>query len=261
MNSVSPPPARPGCPTLSIHPDRSSLGKAAAAHVVALLSGILHRAGSARVIFACAPSQDDFLDALITLSEPTLDWRKITVFHMDEYVGLSATHPASFRHYLQKRLLSRIKVGQFHPIHGECPDPEAECRRYGALIDVAPIDLICLGIGENGHLAFNDPPVANFSDRASVKPVELDPVCRQQQVHDGCFSSLEEVPKRALTLTLPVFQKATHLSVVVPGARKADAVFATGCGPVHTDCPASLLRTRADATLFLDADSAAKLAR
>jgi glucosamine-6-phosphate deaminase len=178
---------------------------------------------------------------------------------MDEYVGLSAAHPASFRHYLQTHLLSQISIGEFHPILGETPDSEAECQRYAALIDAAPIDLICLGIGENGHLAFNDPPVANFHDVMSAKVVELDPICRQQQVNDGCFPDLNAVPKKAITLTLPVFRNARNLSVVVPGPRKAAAVYATCAGPVHTDCPASLLRTRPNATLFLDRAAAERL--
>jgi glucosamine-6-phosphate deaminase len=235
------------------------MGRAAATHVVSLLSRLLSEKGSARVIFACAPSQDQFLEALLPLAAGHIDWRRVTAFHMDEYVGLSAAHPASFRNYLNSHLLSKISVGQFHAIQGEAPDPSVECARYAALIDAAPIDLICLGIGENGHLAFNDPPVANFNDSHSAKIVDLDPICRQQQVNDGCFGSLDEVPKKAITLTLPVFRGAHHLSVVVPGERKAAAVQATVLGPIHTDCPASLLRTRTNSTLFLDTASAAKL--
>lgn len=259
MNSDSSLQPLPDCPTVSIHPDRPAMGKAAAAHVVTILSRILEQKGAARVIFACAPSQDQFLESLLSLSAAKIDWKRVTAFHMDEYVGLSASHSASFRNYLYKHLLSKITVGQFHPILGESSDPEAECMRYAALIDAAPIDLICLGIGENGHLAFNDPPVANFHDAAAAKVVELDPICRQQQVNDGCFDAFDAVPKKAITLTLPVFRNALNLSVVVPGERKAAAVQATCLGPIHTDCPASLLRTRQNATLFLDKASAAGL--
>ena len=217
---------------------------------------ILSEKKVARVVFACAPSQNDFLEALLQLSSGRVDWSRVTAFHMDEYVGLGASHPASFRHYLREHLLSHVPMGQFHPILGEAPDMELECKRYAGLIDAEPLDLICLGIGENGHLAFNDPPVADFEDTASAKVVELDAPCRQQQVHDGCFPRFEDVPKHAITLTLPVFRRARFLSVVVPGVRKATAVRAACMGPVSTECPASLLRTREDVTLFLDRASA-----
>lgn len=248
-----------GAPKIFIHPDRPSMGRAAAEHVVEVLSQILASQPRARVIFACAPSQDQFLDALVPLSNSKVDWSRVTAFHMDEYVGLDATHPANFRSYLRAHLLTRIAFGEFHPIAGEAADPAAECRRYAALIDEAPIDLICLGIGENGHLAFNDPPVADFGDPTSAKVVELDYACRVQQVNDGCFQKIEDVPKQAITLTLPVFAKARHLSVVVPGERKAAAVKAACRGPVETQCPASLLRTRGNVALFLDRASAGEL--
>lgn len=241
---------------LSIHPDRPAMGQAAAAHVAALIAGILAHQTRARIIFACAPSQDEFLAALLT---EAVDWTRITAFHMDEYLGLPACHPASFRHYLHTHLLARITPAAFHPITGEAADPSAECARYAALIDAAPIDLICLGIGENGHLAFNDPPVADFDDPVSAKLVDLDPACRQQQVNDGCFPALHDVPRQAITLTLPVFTRAHHLSIVVPGPRKAAAIRETLHGPISTACPATLLRTHPRATLFLDQDSAAAL--
>lgn len=248
-----------GAPQTFIHPDRASMGQAAAEHVVALLSHILTSQARARIIFACAPSQDQFLERLIPLSESKVDWSRVTAFHMDEYVGLEASHPANFRSYLREHLLSRIGLGEFHLIAGEAPDPDAECKRYAALIDAAPIDLICLGIGENGHLAFNDPPVADFWDAVSAKVVELDHACRLQQVNDGCFPKIEDVPRQAITLTLPVFSKALYLSVVVPGERKSAAVEAACRGPVGTECPASILRTRKNVALFLDRASASGL--
>jgi glucosamine-6-phosphate deaminase len=178
---------------------------------------------------------------------------------MDEYVGLSASHPASFRRYLHEHLLQHIQPGGFNPIGGDAPDAAAECRRYSALLDAAPIDLICLGIGENGHIAFNDPPVADFDDPVSAKIVELDLTCRQQQVNDGCYPNLDAVPKHAISLTIPVFRRAKNLSVVVPGPRKAAAVRATLRDPRSTACPATILREHPSATLFIDQASAALL--
>ena len=256
-NPILPP--LPGSPKLSIHADRPAMGRAAAEHVVALLESILASQSAARVIFACAPSQDQFLEALIRLSDSRIDWSRVTAFHMDEYVGLSAAHPASFRSYLHKNLLSKVAVARFHPIAGEASNASEECARYAALIEAAPIDLICLGIGENGHLAFNDPPVADFGDSVFAKVVELDSACREQQVHDGCFPRIEDVPRHAITLTLPVFLRAKHLSVVVPGERKAEAVQRSVQGPITTECPGSLLQTREQVTLFIDQAAAARL--
>lgn len=257
--STSPMTPIPGAPNLSIHSDRPAMGQAAAENVVALLETILASQETARVIFACAPSQDQFLEALIRLSASSVDWTRVTAFHMDEYVGLTAAHPASFRSYLQTQLLSKVAIRRFHPIGGEAANPAEECARYAALIEEAPIDLICLGIGENGHLAFNDPPVADFADSVSAKVVELDGACREQQVHDGCFARIEDVPRHAITLTLPVFLQAKHLSVVVPGERKAEAVQRSVQGPVTTGCPGSLLQTRGAVRLFVDRAAAALL--
>lgn len=251
--------ALPSAPRVAIFPDRPALGQAAAAHVCALLERTLRAQAQARVVFACAPSQDEFLAALVTAACGLIDWSRVTVFHMDEYVDVPAIHPASFRHYLQTHLLNHITPIAFHALGGDAADPVAECRRYGALLDAAPIDLICLGIGENGHIAFNDPPVADFNDPAAVKIVELDGACRQQQVNDGCFPALAAVPTHALTLTIPVFRCAKALSVVVPGPRKAAAVRAALREAISTECPATILRTHPATTLFLDRASAAQL--
>jgi len=242
----------PETPALVIQPDRLATGRSAALHVTDLLERILKEQGAARVIFACAPSQNEFLDALIEVSTERVDWSKVTGFHMDEYVGMTPEHSASFRRYLQDHFLSQVRLGEFYPLQGDVPDLQKECGRYTALLQASPIDLICLGIGENGHLAFNDPPVADFADPETVKVVELDHACRMQQVHDGCFSQLDAVPKHALTLTLPVFQSARYLSVVVLGARKAKAVEAALKGEITTQCPASILRACRAVTLFLD---------
>ena len=246
---------------VEIHPDRAALGRAAGQAVAAHLRALLAKQGGARVIFACAPSQDEFLAALIAASrsaELGFDWSRVTAFHMDDYVGFAADHPQSFRRYLRAHLLDHVAVGAFHPLPAERP-PAVACAAYAALLAAAPIDLICLGIGENGHLAFNDPPVADFDDPARVKIVALDEACRRQQVNDGCFPTLPDVPTHALTLTLPVFRDARRLSVHVPGPRKAAAVRATLRDPRSTACPATLLRDHPDATLYVDEAAAAEL--
>jgi glucosamine-6-phosphate deaminase len=246
---------------LEVHPDRAALGRAAARAVAAHLHGVIARQGEARVIFACAPSQNEFLAALVDSAQCglALDWSKIMAFHMDDYVGLTAAHPQSFRHYLQQHLLSRVSIGRFHPLPAEEPDADAVAARYTALLREKPMDLICMGIGENGHIAFNDPPVADFEDPQLVKVVELDLACRQQQVNDGCFPTLDAVPRHAFTLTVSVFRQARRLSIHVPGPRKAEAVRATVQGPITTACPASILRLHSEATLYVDTAAAGLL--
>jgi glucosamine-6-phosphate deaminase len=236
--------------------DRAALGKLAANDAAGKLGAAISARGSARVILASAPSQNELLANLIKVG---LDWSRVTIFHMDEYVGLPADHSATFRAYQHEHVLSRIKPAAFHGIRGEAANLTAECQRYSALLREAPIDLVCLGIGENGHLAFNDPPVADFNDPAWVKPVELDHLCRQQQVHDGCFPSLDAVPLTALTLTIPALFSARAIVGAVPGPRKAAAVRDTLTGAISTACPASILRKHSNAALYLDRESAALL--
>jgi glucosamine-6-phosphate deaminase len=211
--------------------------------------------GIARIILASAPSQTGFLKELLSKS---IDWSKVEIFHMDEYVGIGADHPASFRHYQQQHVLQHIRPAAFHGIRGESTDPATECARYQQLLAEGPIHVTCAGIGENGHLAFNDPP-ADFNDPVGVKIVDLDHACRQQQVNDGCFPDLDAVPKTAITLTIPTLLSAENLIVVVPGSRKAKAVFDTLRGPVCGSCPASSLRTHPNASLLIDEESAALL--
>lgn len=246
---------------VEIHPDRFALGRAAARAVAAYLHGVITRQGEARVIFACAPSQDEFLAALVDPAQCGLaiDWSRVTSFHMDDYVGLTAGQSQSFRHYLQQHLLRHVAIGRFHPLPAEERDSAAVCARYAGLLHEKPLDLICMGIGENGHIAFNDPPVADFDDPHLVKIVELDPACRQQQVNDGCFNALADVPTHAFTLTIPVFRQAKRLSIHVPGPRKAEAVRATVQGPIATACPASILRLHPEATLYIDTAAASLL--
>lgn len=241
---------------IEVHPDRNYMGAAAGARAAAILRAALARQGQARLVVASAPSQQELIAALT--SAPDLDWSRITVFHMDEYAGLPAGHPATFRAWQEDHLLSKITPAVFHGIRGEDPDPAAEAQRYTALLREAPVDLVCMGIGENGHIAFNDPPVADFSDPLTVKRVELDAACRQQQVHDGCFPDFAAVPTHALTLTCPALLAGQAIVCVVPGARKADAVRAALLDPITPDCPATVLRRHGNAVLYLDEASAAR---
>ena len=238
---------------------RTALGLAAAEHVRAIIQAACAMRGEARVIFACAPSQNEFLAAL-TAQPPSVEWAQVAVFHMDEYVGLTASHHQSFRHYLRTHLLDRIPPPKsVELILGEAPSLEAECARYRKLLMEKPIDLVCMGIGENGHIAFNDPPVADFADPEWIKPATLDLACRQQQVNDGCFATLDLVPQTALTLTIPALFRARAISCVVPGQRKASAVRDTLLEPVSERCPASILRNHANAVLHIDDDAACLL--
>jgi glucosamine-6-phosphate deaminase len=240
-----------------IFPNRQEAGAAAAAEAVETVQTALERQGSARIIVASAPSQNELLAGIAAAKD--IDWKRVVIFHLDEYAGLPASHPASFRNYQEQFLLSRITPAAFHGIRGEFPDLTAECARYSGLLAEGPIDLVCMGIGENGHIAFNDPPVADFSDPMQVKVVELDEMCRRQQVNDGCFPNFDSVPRRAITLTCPTIMSGRVLVCVVPGPRKAAAVAATLRGRISTSCPASVLRTHPSATLFLDYESAAKI--
>jgi glucosamine-6-phosphate deaminase len=243
---------------VEVHADRTAASRAAARAAAAYLSAVVDRQGAARVMFACAPSQDDFLAALVDPAQcgHAVDWRRITAFHLDEYVGLPAAHPQSFRRYLQEHLVARVPVGNVHLIEADGPDLAAACERYAAPLQAHPLDLVCLGVGENGHIAFNDPP-ADFDDPVSVRLVDLDTACRQQQVNDGCFADLTRVPTRAITVTIPVVRRARRLSACVFGPRKALAVFTALRGPIAGSCPASVLRTHPAATLFLDPPAAA----
>ncbi|HUG53767.1 MAG TPA: glucosamine-6-phosphate deaminase [Vicinamibacteria bacterium] len=244
---------------VEVYPGRPQMGAAAARTVAGSIRGLLGREGRAAVVFASAPSQNEFLAALG--QEPGIDWPRVTAFHLDEYIGIGAEHPASFRRFLVDRLFAHVGVAAFHGLDGQAPDFGAECARYAALLRKEAPALAVLGIGENGHLAFIDPPVCNFADPADVRVVELDEPCRRQQVDDGGFSSLEAVPRTALSLTIPFLLRVPRVVAIVPGPAKRPAVTAALEGPVTTACPASILRRHPDATLFLDEDSAAGLGR
>ena len=236
-----------------ISPIRSEMGVRAGEHAARAIQAAVARNGGARIILASAPSQNETLAALLASA---VDWSRVTIFHMDEYLGLPADHPQTFRAYQRERVLAKITPAAFHGIAGEKADAAAECHRYAALLGQAAIDVCCLGIGENGHLAFNDPPVADFTDAALVKVVELDAECRQQQVNDGCFPTLAAVPTHAITLTIPALMSAREIICSVPGSRKAAAVKATMRDPITTACPATILRRHPNAALYLDGDSA-----
>jgi glucosamine-6-phosphate deaminase len=231
---------------------RATMGRAAAHDIAGAIRDRLAVGTGARMIFAAAPSQDEMLEALV--AEPGIDWRRVTAFHMDEYIGLPAGAPQRFAAWLQQRLFGRLPFAAVHPILPD-PEPAVAAAHYATLLDAAPIDIVCLGIGVNGHLAFNDPPVADFTDPLDVKIVELDDICRQQQVDDKCFADFASVPRRALTLTIPRLLRADRLFAVVPGAQKRNAIDATLHGPIATACPASVLRQHADCTLYIDAGS------
>jgi len=240
-----------------ILPTREAMGKAAAENIAEKIQSVLNTKGTARMIFAAAPSQNEMLHELCQNQE--IDWSSIVAFHMDEYLGLADDAPQLFGSYLRKHIFEKVPFQEVHFLNANPTDISNECKRYSNLINEAPIDIICMGIGENGHIAFNDPPVANFDDPETVKAVELDLDCRQQQVNDGCFSKIEYVPTHALTLTVPALMSAQKLCIVVPGKLKANAVHNSLYGEITTDCPASVLRTHPNAALFLESESASKL--
>lgn len=233
-----------------VHGSVDAAGVAAAAMIGRALRERIDEAGTARVVFAAAPSQDAVLRAL--RSEPDIEWSRVTAFQMDEYLGIDDDHAQAFGTYLDTHIYAPVAPGQVHRVRPSAPGGE-EADRYAALLGEAPIDVVCLGIGENGHIAFNDPGVADFDDPLAVKVVGLDEASRQQQVNDGCFAVIEDVPTHAVTATVPTLLSASTVIGSVSGVRKRDAVRRSLFGSVSADCPASALRGHADATLFLDA--------
>lgn len=242
-----------------VYATKTALGAAAAEYVVERINHAILMRGQARVIFATGASQYEFLAALVQLKE-SVDWKHVTAFHLDEYIGLPDTHPASFRRYLRERLFNLLPFRTVHLLDGTAENAKAEAERYATLLASGPIDLACVGIGENAHLAFNDPP-ADFETRRLVHVVMLDEACRRQQVGEGHFPSFEDVPKQALSLTVPAILQADAISCVVPDARKAAAVQCALEGPIVPACPASALQKHSRTTVFLDTDSAAGLTR
>ncbi|HKE58108.1 MAG TPA: glucosamine-6-phosphate deaminase [Pyrinomonadaceae bacterium] len=237
-----------------VYESRALMGKAAASVIAAEIRRAIQERGRAVVILASAPSQNEFL---ATLAEaPDIDWSRVTAFHLDEYLGMDDQAPQSFRRFLIDRLVDKVPLGAFHGLRGDAADGIQETKRYAQLLQENPPDFAVLGIGENGHLAFIDPPFCDFNDPQTVKVVQLDEVCRNQQVNDGAFSSLDEVPHDALSLTIPTLMARPKLFAIAPGPAKRKAIQATVSGPISTSCPASILRTHPDAHLFIDKDSA-----
>lgn len=237
--------------------NRESLGKTAGGDIAAKIRELLSEKGEVNVIFAAAPSQNETLEALAAAGG--IDWTRVNAFHMDEYIGLESDAPQGFGNFLKERLFSRLPFRSVSYINGQCEDAEAECARYAKLLTEKRADIVCMGIGENGHIAFNDPAEANFQDRALVKRVTLDERCRMQQVNDGCFGSIGEVPLYALTLTIPALCAAPYIFCMVPAQTKAEAVYRTLRGGVSETCPASILRTCGNARLYCDADSGRRI--
>ncbi len=244
---------------IEIHPTRKDAGIAAAQATATALRKLAALYSSIAVIFATGASQLETLEALTSI--PDLPWPSIQGFHLDEYVGLSPDHRASFRRYLKERLTGRVTLKSFLEVDGNAPDLAAFCREYATKLRLAAPQICLLGIGENGHLAFNDPPVADFKDPLDVKVVDLDQTCRAQQAAEGWFGSIEEVPAQAITVTIPALLRVPRLIVSVPGPRKAEIIRRTLAEPVATACPATILRTHPNATLYLDTDSAALIDR
>jgi glucosamine-6-phosphate deaminase len=242
---------------VEVHQNGQAAGAAAARAAAKALIELAKTHDSIGVIFATGASQMDTLSELTGM--PDLPWDKIRGFHMDEYVGIAADHPASFRRYLRERLTEKVKMKAFLEINGNTEDSERTGREYADQIRSADPQLCLLGIGENGHLAFNDPPIADFTDPVDAKMVQLDATCRQQQTAEGWFASVEQVPEYAITLTIPALMRVPKLIVSVPGRRKAGIVRRAFTEPISTACPATILRTHPDATVYLDLESASEL--
>jgi len=238
---------------IKIHKNRLFLGAEAALMVCAKINHLLERQDEVNVIFASAPSQNEFLDALV--EDTNVDWSRVNAFHMDEYLELPANDPRSFAAFLNNKIFNHLPFRSVSYIDGNAADIGAECKRYTKLLAQFPTDIVCLGIGENGHLAFNDPHVADFHDPSSVKMVKLDAPCRQQQVNDGCFTQLAEVPAYAITLTIPALMAGKYIYCIVPGKNKATAVHNTLHCDVIENYPSTILRKHANAVLFLDKGS------
>jgi glucosamine-6-phosphate deaminase len=238
-----------------IYANRLDLGRVAGLDAVERIRQLLSTQQQVTIVFAAAPSQNEFLDTLGAARG--IDWGRVVALHMDEYVGVPDDAPQRFSNYLRGHIFNRVTPGQVHYLDGNAPDREAECERYSQLLRNYPVDIVCAGIGENGHLAFNDPGVADFVDPQLVKVVALTEVSRAQQVHDGCFARLSDVPTHALTLTVPALMAGRWIYCMVPGPTKTAAVAATLTRDITPDVPATILRIHPRAVFYLDTQSAA----
>ena len=243
---------------VKISKSRDEMGRAAAFDIHERILALLRQKPEINIIFAAAPSQNEVLEQLTAFDD--IDWSRISAYHMDEYIGLSSEDlDKSFGYYLNEHIFNKVPFKSINLINGSATDAEEECGRYERLLLSNPTDIVVMGIGENGHIAFNDPWVADFNDPKIVKKVELDEVCRNQQVNDGCFECLDRVPTHALTLTCPTLFSGTHLFCIVPAKTKAQAVKQTLCGEINEKCPATILRKHKSAVLYLDNDSSSLL--
>ncbi|MBR6740139.1 MAG: glucosamine-6-phosphate deaminase [Clostridia bacterium] len=242
--------------TVKIMPTRDEMGKIAAEDIRNKIISLLSKKDELNMIFAAAPSQNDVLAHLTAYRD--IDWSRINAFHMDEYIGLS-DRSKSFGAYLNEHIFGKVPFKSVNYIDSSSTDYEGECERYAALLRQNPTDIVVMGIGENGHIAFNDPWIADFNDPKAVKVVPLDEVCRTQQVNDGCFASVELVPTHAITLTCPTLASGGALFCIVPAGTKAEAVKHTLNDEISEECPATILRRHSQAVLYLDADSSALL--
>lgn len=239
---------------VKIYETRSEMGAEAACEVSEKIKELLLKQDIVNIIFAAAPSQNEFLASLS--QKDGIDWSRINAFHMDEYVGLDIDAPQRFGQFLKERMFEKVSFNRVYYINGNADDSGAECKRYAELLKRFPIDIVCMGIGENTHIAFNDPHVADFNDLLLVKRVTLEAMSRQQQVHDDCFARIEEVPVSAITLTVPALLRAKNIFCMVPGNNKAQAVYHTLHEEVKESYPSTILRKHRNATLYLDKDSA-----
>lgn len=242
---------------IQIYASEEALGVAAAKQTADLIRAVIAQSGRARIVVATGNSQLALIGALVR--QEAIDWKSVDVFHMDEYVGISRNHPASFRYWIRTRVEEKVRPGSMEYIEGDASDLDAEMARYARLLAAGPIDLAFVGIGENGHIAFNDPAVADFEDPLMVKRVVLDEACRRQQVGEGHFKDVDAVPREAITLTCPALFRAQAWVCSVPDARKAVAVRSALEGPISTACPGSLVRRHPNTTVYLDTHSAALL--
>ena len=238
---------------VKIFETRDKMGQCAASDIKARFAALLSEKDEINVIFAAAPSQNDVLASLV--ADKTIEWNRINAYHMDEYIGLSADAPQGFGNFLKDHIFGLVPFKSVNYIDCTATDPEAEAARYSEILKNNPTDVVVMGIGENGHIAFNDPPVADFNDPLWVKPVKLDEICRNQQVNDGCFAKIDDVPTHALTLTVPTLVRAPYLFCIVPAPTKASAVRETLNGSIDEHCPASILRLQDNAILYLDGES------
>lgn len=242
---------------INIFENRKEMGDAAGKAAADKIRELLSEKEEVNMIFAAAPSQDETLAALA--AENGIDWSRVNAFHMDEYIGLPADAPQGFGNFLKERIFDKLPFRSVHYIYADNETAEETCARYTALMRDYPIDIVCLGIGENGHIAFNDPWVAEFHDKEVIKKVELDNVCRQQQVNDGCFKEISDVPKFALTLTIPTLFHAKYLFCTVPAQTKAEAVYQTVNHEINEEVPATVMRRHERAVMYCDSESGAKL--